>query len=252
MKLIFDAVTASYRGKTVLEQVSFSAERGTITALVGRNGAGKTTLVSCLTGEKPDYSGAVLLDTQDIRGMSPMDRARHLACMPQTLPRPHVTVRELVAFGRTPYTSMTGFLSSADREAVDRAIYATGMEPFAAAFVDELSGGERKKAFFAMTLAQDTPVVVLDEPTAHLDAVSRFAFLSLIQRLCRDTGKTFFLVLHELPEVLRCADRIVALHEKRVSFAGDAEAFLAAEIPQACFQVCISGDRSRGYAVRPL
>jgi len=252
VKLTFEQLSASYRKKSVLEDVSFSVKRGTVTAVIGRNGAGKSTLVSCLMGGKTDYEGRILLDGQDVRRMEPGERACRIACMPQVLPRPHVTVRELISFGRTPYVPISGSLSFADRAAVDRAICAVGLTGMERSFVDELSGGERKKAFFAMTLAQDTPLVVLDEPTAHLDVVSRFAFLALLKKLCRETGKTFLVVMHELPEVLRCADEIIVLHEKRVAFSGDASDCLAAKVPQTCFRVEISGDRERGYALRPL
>lgn len=252
MNLTFDCISASYHRKTVLEGVTFTVQSGTITALVGRNGAGKSTLVSCLTGEKQDYRGSIFLGSQDIRNMACHARSLHLACMPQILPRPHVTVRELVSFGRTPYTPITGALSPADRTAVDWAMQSVSMTPFADAFVDELSGGERKKAFFAMTLAQDTPVVVLDEPTAHLDMVSRFEFLDLLETVRKKTGKTFLVVMHDLPEVLRCADQIVALHEKTVAFSGDPGAFLAAGIPRACFSVSITGNKHQGFALRPL
>lgn len=252
MKLTFDHLSASYCGKTVLDRVSFTTDSGTIAALTGRNGAGKSTLVRCLTGEKQDYHGTILLGGQDVRRMDLHTRSRQLACMPQVLPRPHVTVRELVLFGRTPYTSLMGTLSSSDRDAAAQALHAVGMEPFAEAFVDKLSGGERKKAFFAMTLAQDTPVVVLDEPTAHLDVVSRFEFLDLLETVRQATGKTFLLVMHDLPEILRCADQIVTLHEKTVAFAGDAESFLVERIPQTCFHVNLTGNRRQGYALQPL
>lgn len=252
MKLSFEHISVSYRTRQILHDVSFLAESGSITVLLGRNGAGKSTLVRCLTGEKQDYSGRICLDSDDVRTMTPAQRACRLACLPQVLPRPHVTVRELISFGRTPYTSLTGTLSPEDRERVDWAISATGLRSFEHAFVDELSGGERKKAFFAMTLAQDTPVVVLDEPTAHLDAVSRFEFLALLEQLCRETGKTFLAVMHELPEVLRYADRMVVLHDRQVAFTGTAEDCLAAGIPESCFHLHVTGSRTNGYAVRPL
>ena len=252
MKLHFEHVCASYRNRPVLADVSFSAESGSITVLLGRNGAGKSTLVRCLTGEKQDYSGLIQLDSLDVRTMTAGQRACRLACLPQVLPRPHVSVRELVSFGRTPYVPLTGTLSAEDRERVDWAISATGLRSFERAFVDELSGGERKKAFFAMTLAQDTPVVVLDEPTAHLDAVSRFEFLDLLEQLCRKTGKTFLAVMHELPEVLRYADRVVVLHDRQVAFHGSAEDCLAAGIPESCFRLHVTGSRTAGYAVRPI
>ena len=252
MTLHIQHLSAAYRGRPVLEEVSFSLAEGGITALIGRNGAGKTTLVRCLTGEKRDYKGSILLNGEELRSLSHTRRACTLACLPQTLPQPHITVEELVCFGRAPHTPLTGTLSPADRDKARWAIHAAGMEPFARRFVDELSGGERKKAFFAMTLAQDTPIVVLDEPTAHLDAVSRFAFLDLVQALRRETGKTFLVVMHELPEVLRCADRIVALRDTGVDFVGTPEECLAQDVPRRCFQVQIHGDREHGFAVTPL
>lgn len=290
MRLYFEELSASYGKKSVLENVSFEVPSGSITALIGRNGAGKSTLISCLMGEKRDYRGRIMLDSgkgcpesglagrmqscpeqgscrtwseragqgqrkptmRDVRDMSLGERAETLACLPQILPQPHVTVRELVSFGRTPYTPLTGRLSAADREKIDWAIGAVGLDELTDAFVDRLSGGERKKAFFAMTLAQDTPVVVLDEPTAHLDVINRFEFMALLDDMRRETGKTFLVVMHELSEVLRWADRIVVLHGGGIAFAGTPEDCLAAGIPEECFGIRITGDRENGYAVRPL
>lgn len=252
MKLRFDGVSASYRHRKVLEDISFTVPNGSITALIGRNGAGKSTLISCLTGEKRDYRGRILLEDREVRGMAPDERACKLACLPQVLPRPHVTVRELVSFGRAPYVPLTGKLSADDREKAALAIEAVDMRDLEDSFVDTLSGGERKKAFFAMTLAQDAPVVVLDEPTAHLDTISRFEFLDLLDKLRRETGKTFLTVMHELPEVLRYADHIVALSERKIVFEGTPEECLAEAVPQTRFGVRITGDKDQGYAVTPL
>ncbi|MBQ9148313.1 MAG: ABC transporter ATP-binding protein [Oscillospiraceae bacterium] len=252
MTLHFDQVSASYRKKAVLENITFTADSGGITALIGRNGAGKSTLIACLTREKRDYRGMIWLDGQDVRSLSRQQLASRLACLPQNLPRPHVTVRELVAFGRAPYTPITGALSPADREKIDWALNAVGMTQLSGSFVDTLSGGERKKAFFAMTLAQDTPVVVLDEPTAHLDTVSRFAFLEMLEDLRRRTGKTFLVVMHDLTEVFRYAHRVVVIHDKKVAFNGTPGECLAAEIPQTCFQIKITGNPAEGFAAMPL
>lgn len=252
MKLTIEHICASYRKRQVLQDVSFTAPAGALTALIGGNGAGKSTLLHCILNQKADYQGDIRLDGRSIRGLSPAQRAAMIACLPQTLPRPRVTVEELVCFGRTPYIPALGRPTEADRAAADRAIRAVGMEEFRNAFVDTLSGGERKKAFFAMTLAQDTPLVLLDEPAAHLDTVSRFALLDRISRLCRETGKTFLVVMHELPEVLRYADRVVVLRSGRVVFDGTPQQCLEQQIPQTCFGIRLTGDRKNGYAAVPI
>lgn len=252
MKLTFEALFAAYKKKTVLENISFCADSGTVTALIGRNGAGKSTLIRCLTGEKRDYSGTILLDGQDARAFSRAELAATVSCLPQELPQPHVTVWDLVRFGRTPYTPLTGKLTQQDLNAIDWAIRAVGLEIHRDTFVDTLSGGERKKAFFAMTLAQDTPVIALDEPTAHLDAASCFEFLDLIKSLGVETGKTVLLVMHNLPEVLRYADRIVALHGGSIVFDGIPARCLEDQIPQRYFGIHLHGDTARGYGAVPV
>ncbi len=252
MNISFEKLSAAYRSRSVLEEVSFSVPEGSITALIGCNGAGKSTLLSCLNGEKRDYRGKICLQGQDIRNMDMGQRSCVLSCMPQVLPRPRVTVAELVSFGRTPYLPLTGRLSEQDRQQVDQAIEAAGLSQYRDCFVDTLSGGERKKAFFAMILAQDTPVVAMDEPTAHLDAASRFAFLELIQKMRSATGKTFLIVLHELPEILRYADRIVVLKDGKVAFTGTGEECLRESIPESCFGISVTGSKESGYAAVPL
>lgn len=252
MRLHFDSIVATYGQRKVLDGVTFTAESGRITALIGCNGAGKSTLVRCLTGEKRDYRGKILLDAGNIKDLDLHSRALNLACLPQMLPSPHVTVWELLCFGRTPYTPLTGSLSEKDTATIRWALEAVGMAHHRNSFVDTLSGGELKKAFFAMTLAQDTPLVILDEPTAHLDTQSRFAFLSLLDDLRHKTGKTFLVVMHDLPEAMQYADCIAVLDEGKIVFTGSLEACLAAQIPQRYFGIQITGSRNTGYAVIPL
>lgn len=252
MNLIFDGITAFYRHKMILDHISFTVFDGSITALTGRNGAGKSTLINCLMGQKQDYRGQILLDGQILRQMDLRTRACSIACLPQILPQPHITVEELVAFGRTPYTPLYGVLSPTDREFVAQAMEEVGITALSNAFVDTLSGGELKKAFFAMTLAQNTPIVVLDEPTAHLDAASQFDFFALLSKLRKDTGKTFLIVMHELPEILQCADRIITIHARKVVFDGSPDVCLKAQIPEICFGVRVTGNKTDGYALRPI
>lgn len=247
MKLTFENVSAAYRKKTVLSGVSFEAAEGGITALIGRNGAGKSTLINCLTGEKRGYGGRILLDGRDARSFSPRELSHSLACLPQSIPAPHVTLGELVRFGRTPHIPLSGKLAADDEAAAARAIAAVGLSGREREYIDNLSGGERKKAFFAMTLAQETPLAVLDEPTAHLDAASRFEFMRLIRSLCGE--RTFLVVMHEIADVLCLADRIAVLAEGRIVFCGGAEECLAEGVPQRYFGVRVTGSRENGYAV---
>lgn len=249
MKLELKNVSAGYGKVAVLEKVSLTREGG-ITVLLGRNGAGKSTLLGCLTGRK-SYEGSIRLDGREVSSLSPGARARLVAALPQQLPAPRVTVRELVGFGRAPYLPLTGRLSEEDRRAVEAALEAVGMDAFAEQTVDTLSGGQQKKAFLAMVLAQDAPLVVLDEPTAHLDAASRFELLELLRRLCRETGKTFLVVLHELPEALLLADRIAVLAEHSLVFCGTPGECLERKIPQTWFDIQITGTPETGYAVSP-
>lgn len=252
MSLCFEQLSLSYAAKPVLREVSFQVPSASITALLGRNGAGKSSLIRCLMGEISNYRGSITLDGREVRTLSLEERATRLACLPQNLPAPHVTVEELISFGRTPYLPLSGTPSQTDLDTVRWAMDCVGLTKFKSAFVDTLSGGERKKAFFAMTLAQDTPYVILDEPTAHLDTISRFEFLALLSRMRQETGKTFLVVMHDLPEVLRYADRMVLLHQHSVFFEGSPEDCLQSGAPQRCFQIQVHGDREHGYAVTPL
>lgn len=248
MSVIFENVSVGYRRHQVLKNISFEAKSGEITAIAGRNGAGKSTLLGALTGAKRELSGRILVDNLDIVHLSPNERARLVAPLGQSLPHPHVTVCELAEFGRAPHLPLGGRLSAEDREITARALELAGATDLAERFVDTLSGGEHRRAFFAMTLAQDTPVLVLDEPTTHLDAAARFELLELIER-CRGDGRTVIVVLHELPEMLLCADKIVLLDSGSVSFCGNSEQFLADGIDRKYFGVVVRGDRNSGYSV---
>lgn len=248
MSVIFENVSVGYRRHEVLKNILFEAKSGEITAIAGRNGAGKSTLLGALTGAKRERSGRILVDNRDISALTPNERARLVAPLGQSLPHPHVTVRELAEFGRTPHLALGGRLSAEDRAAVDRALGLAGVADLAGRFVDTLSGGELRRAFFAMTLAQDAPVLVLDEPTTHLDAAARFELIELIER-CRDDRRTVIVVLHELPEMLSCTNKIVLLDGGSLAFCGNSEQFLAENIDRKYFDVTVRGDRERGYSV---
>ena len=154
--------------KTILKQVDFQAEAGQITVLLGRNGSGKTSLLRCLAMTQTRWHGQVTLDGCSLRSLTPQERSRRIALLPQVLPRPPITVRTLTSYGRQPYLGWGGQLSAADEQKVQRAMEQAEIAAHAEDLVCHCSGGERQLAYFAMLLAQDTPVVLLDEPTASL------------------------------------------------------------------------------------
>lgn len=230
--------------RAVIEDISFSAPDGQITVLLGKNGSGKTTLLRAMAGGIP-YQGSICVQTREIRSLRARQRARLIGLMPQMLPAPDITVRELVSYGRQPYTGLSGNLSAADWQAVDTVIAGTGLGALRDESLGRISGGERQKAYFAMLLAQDCPCLLLDEPGAHLDA-GNMNDLSAFLTAARQEGKTVLAVLHDLNRALTIADRLVVIDSGRRIFEGPPLALSASDIPDRIFGLrrlqCLPGD----------
>jgi len=182
---------------------------GELVCLLGPNGAGKSTLLRTLAGLQPPLSGQLVMGGTALAALSAPERARQLSIvLTDRIDAGNLTVLELVRLGRHPHTGWLGGLSAHDEAQVQAALVATGTEAFAPRPVGELSDGERQKVLLARALAQDTPVVLLDEPTAHLDLPNRVALMRLLHGLARQTGKAILLSTHELDLALQAADRI--------------------------------------------
>ncbi|TVT43333.1 ABC transporter ATP-binding protein [Hymenobacter setariae] len=182
---------------------------GELVCLLGPNGAGKSTLLRTLAGLQPALGGQLAVGGQSLADLRAPERARQLSIvLTDRIDAGNLTVRELVRLGRHPHTGWLGGLSAHDEAQVQAALEATGTEAFAPRPVGELSDGERQKVLLARALAQDTPVVLLDEPTAHLDLPNRVALMRLLHRLARQTGKAILLSTHELDLALQAADRV--------------------------------------------
>ena len=182
---------------------------GELVCLLGPNGAGKSTLLRTLAGLQPALSGRLDLGGRPLAAMEASERARQLSIvLTDRVDAGNLAVRELVRLGRHPHTGWLGSLSAHDEARVQAALEATGTEVFADRPVGELSDGERQKVLLARALAQDTPVVLLDEPTAHLDLPNRVALMRLLHQLARTTGKAILLSTHELDLALQAADRV--------------------------------------------
>jgi len=225
-----DGVTVSRGGVAVLEDVSLSVDAGEFVALVGPNGAGKTTLLQTINGVLAPDSGRVTVDGRDVRDCSARTVARLVATVPQ-----HASVgfdfavEDIVAMGRTPYQSRLGRTDyAADRRHVERALERTRTAEFADRSIDAVSGGERQRVLLARALTQDTPALLLDEPTASLDITHQVDTLSLVADLAA-AGKTALAAIHDLGLAARFCDRLVLVADGGVVDRGPPAEVLTAE-----------------------
>jgi iron complex transport system ATP-binding protein len=232
-------VHLSYGREAVVQDLRLRIASGRITALVGPNGSGKSTLLRGLARLQRPVAGAVLLDGRDIARASTREVARRMAVLPQDPETPEgLTVRQLVEQGRYPHRTLLRGWSPDDEGAVDRALAATGMTPLAERPVDTLSGGQRQHAWIAMTLAQETGILLLDEPTTYLDLAHQVEVLELLAAL-NDDGSTIVMVLHDLNQAARYADEIVALRSGRISAAGPPQDVLREDRVREVFGVVV-------------
>jgi iron complex transport system ATP-binding protein len=193
-------------------ELELSLSAGEALAVVGPNGAGKTTLLRTLAGLLPPLAGTVRVEGTELSRLRHHERARLVGVLSQEdLGDGTLTVRELVELGRTPYLGPWGRLGADDHAAVDRALSACHLEALVHRRLDRTSGGERQRARIAMTVAQQTALVLLDEPVNHLDLKRRFEFYELLTELRRERGLATVMVLHDLTEAYREADRVLVL-----------------------------------------
>jgi iron complex transport system ATP-binding protein len=206
--------TVSRRQHAVVDDLTGVFPAATLTCLVGRNGTGKSTLLRTLAGLQQPLVGSVLIDDTPLSNLSAIERARLIGVvLTQRLEVQNLTVREVVAMGRSPYTGFFGTLSKADWEVVDEALRQVGMSPWADRYVQMLSDGERQKVMIAKALAQQTPVLVLDEPTAFLDYPSKVEMMKLLCRLAKEMDKTIVLSTHDIELAAKIATRFLLLSE---------------------------------------
>ncbi len=216
-----DALHVGYGDRAVLHGLDLELPDGAITAIVGPNGCGKSTLLRSIGRVLKPSSGAVLLDGEPVHTLPTRQVARRLGLLPQTNVVPEqLTVRDLVARGRFPHRGAFGRWTHDDEEAVIEAMAATGTTDLAERVVDELSGGQRQRVWIALVLAQQTPVLLLDEPTTYLDLAHRLEVLHLLRELNAARGITVVMVLHDLNEACRHADHIIAMREGGVVSEG--------------------------------
>lgn len=198
-----------HRRHVVAERLTAHAEGGTLTCLIGRNGSGKSTLLRTVARLQPNLGGRVELGGVDTAAFSALQLARTLGVVLTSRPdASNITVGEVVAMGRAPYTGFWGRLSDADHRIVDEAMQSVGISHMSHRRVCSLSDGECQKTMIAKTLVQQTPYILLDEPTAFLDFTGKVELMQLLRRLAHDQGKTILMATHDLEAALRTADRM--------------------------------------------
>ncbi|MDX2356594.1 ABC transporter ATP-binding protein [Dietzia sp. PP-33] len=230
------AVTAAYRrGENVLDEVSAVVPRGEFTAIIGPNGCGKSTLLRAFTRLLTPSAGQVLVDGEAIAGLRTGEIARRLSLLPQHSPVPDgIRVGELVRRGRYPHQTLFAQWSRRDEEMVAEAMRLTRVADLGDRLVDTLSGGQRQRVWIAIALAQDAPLLLLDEPTTFLDIAHQVEALRLLDRL-RTEGRTIVAVLHELGHAARFATHLIAMKEGRVVASGAPTELLTAELVEHVF-----------------
>jgi iron complex transport system ATP-binding protein len=227
-----------YGERRALRDVSFEVPRGMILGVIGPNGAGKTTLIRALSGVLPIESGQIDVDGKDLRRMGEQERARQVAVVPQArnLP-PAFTGREMVQLGRTPYLNWLGQLSQRDLLRVDSAMRRASTLELADRRVGDLSGGEQQRLLLARALAQEAPLMLLDEPTTHLDLQYQISLLDAVRALVDQEDLTVVMTLHDLNLVSRYADRLCLLVEGRLEASGTPDEVLDPDLLSRVYHV---------------
>lgn len=222
--------SAGYDKKTVVDRVNVAVKRESFTIIIGPNACGKSTLLRAMARLLPATTGQVILNGADIASLATKEVAKRLGLLPQGALAPEgITVADLVARGRYPHQRMFYRWSDADEAAVAEAMQATRVSEIAGQRVDQLSGGQRQRVWVAMVLAQQTPLLLLDEPTTYLDISHQYELLELCRDL-RSTGHTLVAVLHDLNQAARYATHLVVMKDGQIVTAGRPDEVLTEEL----------------------
>jgi iron complex transport system ATP-binding protein len=237
-RLRAEDLTLGYDRRIVAEGLTVAVPDHSFTVIVGPNACGKSTLLRALSRLLKPAHGHVLLDGRVIGSLPARTVARTLGLLPQTPVAPDgITVSGLVARGRYPHQGLLRQWSAEDERVVDESMAATGVAALADRYVDELSGGQRQRVWIAMALAQQTPLLLLDEPTTYLDIQHRIDVLDLCAELHEQRGRTLVAVLHDLNQAARYATHLIALRDGRVEAQGPPGEVITAELVEHVFGV---------------
>ena len=234
----FHKVCAGYHGTEVLHNINLNLETGKVTVLAGPNGCGKSTLLKSLIRLNPHSSGKILVNGMAIEQYSSVKLAREIAYLPQSRTVPEITVLKMVLHGRFPHLSYPRRYRKEDFEKARQALHWAGIEELADKSMSSLSGGTRQKVYIAMAIAQDTPAILMDEPTSFLDISHQLRLMEVAKELARK-GKAVVLVLHDLSLAMRTADVMVVMKEGNILQTGSPEKVYQSGVLQTAFDVKI-------------
>lgn len=232
------SLNVGYGARLVLRDISFKVGKGEIVALIGPNGTGKTTLMRTVSGVLKPRSGQLRVFGQDLTRISAAQRAKYISVVPQARDLPEdFTVLQTILLGRTPYLGWLGQMSLQDRERVSWALKRVHLQELAQRPMGELSGGEQQRVLLARALAQDTPILLLDEPTSHLDLHHQSILLNLVQELAREKKLAVLMVLHDLNLAALYADRVALMVEGCLRTIGSPEEVLTSKNLAGAYKV---------------
>ncbi|MEH6989252.1 iron ABC transporter ATP-binding protein [Cytobacillus firmus] len=241
-------LTKQFGKKPVVEDVTVTIVQGTITSFIGPNGAGKSTLLSMVSRLLEADTGEVLLDQNNVKKWKSSDFAKRVSILKQAnYLNVRLTVRELVSFGRYPYSK--GRLSAADEKFVDQAIEYMNLADMENKYLDELSGGQKQRAFIAMVIAQDTDYILLDEPLNNLDMKHSVQIMKILRKLVDELGKTVVIVLHDINFASVYSDRIVALKNGRLMKNGPTSEIINSDVLREIYDMDIPIQEQNGCRI---
>ncbi|PLS15855.1 Fe(3+)-dicitrate ABC transporter ATP-binding protein [Bacillus sp. M6-12] len=236
--LAAEKLTIGYEDRTIVSELDVVFPTGKITAIIGPNGCGKSTILKTMARLHPASSGSIYLDGKLIHQTPTKEIAKKMAVLPQSPEAPGgLSVYDLISYGRTPYLSGFSRLSQHDRDMVEWALNVTGLTELKHQAVDTLSGGQRQRAWIAMAIAQETNLLLLDEPTTYLDLAHQLEVLQLLKQLNEDEGRTIIMVIHDLNHAARFADHLVALRQGKIINQGTPEQVMTAPVLQKVFNI---------------
>ncbi|HEV2510786.1 ABC transporter ATP-binding protein [Bosea sp. (in: a-proteobacteria)] len=239
--LAAERLSLSYGGTTIVAGLDLAVPERAFTALLGPNGSGKSTVLRALAGLLAPKSGAVLLDGRSIADRPAKETARRIGILSQGPAAPEgLTVLDLIRQGRYPHRSLFGRWSQADEDACAQALRLTGTGALCDRPLDSLSGGQRQRAWIAMALAQETDILLLDEPTTFLDLTHQIELMDLIASLVDERGTTVVAVLHDLNQAARYADHMVFLKAGKIAATGEPGQVITAQVVEQVFGVATS------------